>query len=224
MKHFSIAIDGPAGAGKSTIAKLLANKLKIIYVDTGAMYRAVALYCINNEINYNDKESIKNILDDIDIKIVYKENNQRVLLNGKDVSNEIRTNEVSRGASAVATIKEVRIKMVELQRNIAKGTSIVMDGRDIGTYVLPNADIKIFLTASVEERANRRYKELFQKGVNCSLEEIKNEIKQRDKNDSSREFAPLKKAKDAIEIDTTGMTVEEVIEKIVKLIPKDFYN
>lgn len=222
MKHFSIAIDGPAGAGKSTIAKLVASQLNIIYVDTGAMYRAVALYCIDHDINYNDKESVKSILDRIDIKIIYKDDGQRILLNNEDVSHRIRTGEISKGASAVATIEEVRIKMVELQRNIANEASVVMDGRDIGTHVLPDAELKIFLTASVDERAIRRYGESIQKGMKCCLEEIKSEIEERDRNDSSREISPLRKAEDAIEIDTTGMTIEEVCQKIIELTPVDF--
>lgn len=218
MERFAIAIDGPAGAGKSTIAKLLAKRLNIIYVDTGAMYRAVALYCIENAFDYNKKENVERALENIDIKIVYQDDNQRILLNNRDVTDLIRTGEVSKGSSAVATIYAVRIKMVELQRNIAKENSVVMDGRDIGTYVLPDANLKIFLTASVEERARRRYNELMEKGIECNLEQIKKEIEQRDKNDSSREFAPLRKADDAIEIDTTNLTIEEVVEKIIALL------
>lgn len=185
MERFAIAIDGPAGAGKSTIAKLLAKRLNIIYVDTGAMYRAVALYCIENAFDYNKKEDVERALENIDIKIVYQDDNQRILLNNRDVTDLIRTGSVQ-GSSAVATIYAVRIKMVELQRNIAKENSVVMDGRDIGTYVLPDANLKIFLTASVEERARRRYNELMEKGIECNLEQIKKEIEQRDKNDSSR--------------------------------------
>ncbi|NLM12357.1 MAG: (d)CMP kinase [Epulopiscium sp.] len=222
MKHFAIAIDGPAGAGKSTIAKMIAKKLNIIYVDTGAMYRAVALYCINRGINCRDKESVEKILDQINIKILYIDNAQRILLNNEDVTDRIRTQEISQGASDVATLQAVRIKMVELQRNLAQNASVVMDGRDIGTHVLPNASLKIFLTASVEERANRRYKELIQNGIDCSLSKIKEEIEVRDKNDSCREFSPLRKAEDAIEIDTTGKTIEEVVNIIISLIPKQF--
>ncbi|NLJ89135.1 MAG: (d)CMP kinase [Epulopiscium sp.] len=218
MGHFAIAIDGPAGAGKSTIAKLVAKKLNIIYVDTGAMYRAVALYCIENSIDYNSKEEVKKVLDNIDIKITHKDNNQRIILNNKDVTDLIRSTEVSKGSSAVATIYAVRIKMVEIQRNIAKNNSVVMDGRDIGTYVLPNAKIKVFLTASVDERAKRRHKELIEKGIKCDFEQIKKDIEERDKNDSTREFAPLKKADDAVEIDTTKLNIEEVVEKIIELL------
>lgn len=218
MGRFAIAIDGPAGAGKSTIAKLVANRLNVIYVDTGAMYRAVALYCIECGIDYNNKEDIENILEHIDIKIIYKNNSQHIILNNKDVSDLIRTGEVSKGASAVATIYSVRIKMVELQRNIAKEESVVMDGRDIGTHVLPNADLKIFLMASAEERARRRCSELMEKGIRCDFEQIKKEIEERDENDSTREFSPLKKAEDAIEIDTTELSIEEVVKNIIDLL------
>lgn len=220
MKHFAIAIDGPAGAGKSTIAKMIANHFNIIYVDTGAMYRAVALYCVEQGINYNDKKNVENILNQIDIKIQYTNKGQRIVLNNEDVSDRIRTQEIAQGASAVATIGAVRIKMVELQRNIAKETSVVMDGRDIGTHVLPNAEVKIFLTASVEERADRRYKELNEKGIECCFEKIKEEIEERDQNDSSREISPLIRAEDAIEVDTTGISISEVVNKVIALIPK----
>jgi len=222
MKHFAIAIDGPAGAGKSTIAKMIAKDLNIIYVDTGAMYRAVALYCINHGIKCVDKESVEKVLEQINIKIQYIDNAQRILLNNEDVTEKIRTQEISQGASDVATLQAVRIKMVELQRELAKSASVVMDGRDIGTHVLPNADLKIFLTASVEERASRRYKELIQNGIECNLSKIKEEIEARDKNDSCRECSPLKKAEDAIEVDTTGKTIQEVVDRIISLIPKQF--
>jgi len=222
MKYFSIAIDGPAGAGKSTIAKMIAKKLNIIYIDTGAMYRAVALYCINHGIQCTDKNNVEKILDQIEIKILYKDHTQRIFLNDEDVSDIIRTQEISQGASDVATIQAVRVKMVELQRNLAKSASVVMDGRDIGTHVLPNADLKIFLTASVEERASRRYKELTQKGIECSLSKIKEEIEARDKNDTCRECSPLRKAEDAVEVDTTGKTIQEVVDQIISLIPKQY--
>ncbi|HHW67865.1 (d)CMP kinase [Defluviitalea raffinosedens] len=222
MKYFSIAIDGPAGAGKSTIAKMIAKKLNIIYVDTGAMYRTVALYCIKHGIQCTDKDNVEKILNQIEIKILYKDHTQRIFLNDEDVSDIIRTQEISQGASDVATIQAVRVKMVELQRNLAKSASVVMDGRDIGTYVLPNADLKIFLTASVEERASRRYKELTQKGIECSLSKIKEEIEARDKNDTCRECSPLRKAEDAVEVDTTGKTIQEVVDQIISLIPKQY--
>ena len=181
------------------------------------MYRAVALYCIENLLIIIVKKKLK-VLDNIDIKITHKDNNQRIILNNKDVTVLIRSTEVSKGSSAVATIYAVRIKMVEIQRNIAKNNSVVMDGRDIGTYVLPNAKIKVFLTASVDERAKRRHKELIEKGIKCDFEQIKKDIEERDKNDSTREFAPLKKADDAVEIDTTKLNIEEVVEKIIELL------
>lgn len=224
MKHFAIAIDGPAGAGKSTIAKMIAKHLNIIYVDTGAMYRAVALYCMKSGINYYEKKNVEKILNEIEIKINYKNDSQRIILNNEDVSEKIRTTEIAKGASAVATIQAVRIKMVELQRNIAKDTSVIMDGRDIATHVLPNADIKIFLTASVEERAKRRFNELSEKGTECNYDKIKKEIEERDNNDSCREFSPLRKGEDAIEVDTTGLSIDEVVKIIIDLIPKHFYD
>ncbi len=213
----AIAIDGPAGAGKSTIAKLVSKKLKIVYLDTGAMYRAVALKAIRENIDTLDRDKLANIIENIDIKVEYMGDDQRIYLDGEDVSELIRTPEVSIGASNVAVIPEVRVKMVELQRAIAKESSVVMDGRDIGSYVLPDATLKIFLTASIEERAKRRYNEQLLKGVNnISLEEVKKDIEYRDKNDSSRAFAPLMKAADAVEIDTTKMSIDEVVKKILE--------
>jgi cytidylate kinase len=218
-KKISIAIDGPAGAGKSTIAKLISKKLKIVYLDTGAMYRTVALKAIRENIDSLDGEKLAKLVNDIDIKVEYIGDEQRIYLDGEDVSNLVRTSEVSIGASNVAVVPEVRIKMVELQREIAKNCSVVMDGRDIGTYVLPNANLKIFLTASIEERAKRRYNEQLLKGIkDVSLEDVKNDIIYRDKNDSSRAFAPLAKADDAIGLDTTIMSIEEVVEKILEQI------
>ncbi|MCX7843163.1 MAG: (d)CMP kinase [Clostridia bacterium] len=217
MPNISIAIDGPAGAGKSTIAKLVSKSMGIIYLDTGAMYRTVALKAIREGIDTLDREKLSSLVRDIDIKISYDGEEQRIFLEGEDVSGKIRTPQISIGASNVATIPEVRIKMVELQREIAAQNSVVMDGRDIGTYVLPNANLKIFLTASTEERAARRYKEQLEKGVkDISLEDVKKDIEYRDKNDSSRSFAPLSKADDAIELDTTNLTIEQVAEIIMK--------
>lgn len=218
-KNIAIAIDGPAGAGKSTIAKLVSKKLKIVYLDTGAMYRAVALKAIREKVDTLDREKMASLIENIDIRVEYKDEEQRIYLDNEDVSDLIRTPEVSIGASNVAVIPEVRIKMVELQRAIAKECSVVMDGRDIGSYVLPDADLKIFLTASIEERAKRRYNEQLLKGVsNVTLEDVKKDIEYRDKNDSSREFAPLKKASDAIEVDTTNLSIEEVANKILEQI------
>ncbi|NLL05064.1 MAG: (d)CMP kinase [Clostridiaceae bacterium] len=216
-KNITIAIDGPAGAGKSTIAKLISKKLKIVYLDTGAMYRAVALKAIRQNIDTSNGEKLSELVKDINIKVEYINEEQRIYLDGEDVSDFIRTPEVSLGASNVAVIPEVRIKMVELQRKIASKCSVVMDGRDIGTYVLPNATLKIFLNASIDERAKRRYHEQVSKGIrDVSFEEVKKDIIYRDKNDSSRAFAPLAKAQDAIEVDTTIMSIDEVVTKILE--------
>ncbi len=218
-KNIAVAIDGPAGAGKSTIAKLISKKLKIVYLDTGAMYRAVALKAIRQNIDTSDGKKLSQLVKDINIKVEYIDEEQRIYLDGEDVSDFIRTPEVSLGASNVAVIPEVRIKMVELQRKIASKCSVVMDGRDIGTYVLPNATLKIFLNASIEERAKRRYNEQLSKGIkDISFEEVKKDIIYRDKNDSSRAFAPLAKAQDAIELDTTIMSIDEVVKKILEQI------
>lgn len=215
-KTIAVAIDGPAGAGKSTIAKIISKKLKILYLDTGAMYRAVALKAIRENKDTKDREKLAMLVKDIDIKVVYENDEQQIFLDGENVSGLIRSPEVSIGASNVGVIPEVRVKMVELQREIASSNSVVMDGRDIGTYVLPKAELKIFLTASVEVRAKRRYNEQLSKGItNISLEDVKKDIEYRDKNDSSREFAPLSKASDAVEIDTTDMTIDDVVNKIL---------
>ncbi len=218
MKRIAIAIDGPAGSGKSTVAKLVSKKLGILYLDTGAMYRAVALKAIREGIDTLDREKLADLVKDIDIKVKYQQNEQKIFLDGEEVSKLIRTPEVSIGASNVSSIPEVRLKMVELQREIAGQHDVVMDGRDIGTFVLPDAQVKVFLTASLEERVRRRYLEQIEKGVKgITIEEVRKDIEYRDKNDSSRSFAPLAKAKDAVEIDTTNMTVEEVADKIISL-------
>lgn len=218
MKKINIAVDGPAGSGKSTISKIVAGELGIIYIDTGAMYRAVALKAIKNNIDTKDVEKIKSILNDISIDIIHKNGEQHIFLDGDDVNDEIRTPEISTGASNVAVIPEVRIKLVQIQRQIAQNNDVIMDGRDIGSYVLPDAMLKIFLIASIEERAKRRYKELCEKtNNNVSFEDVKNEMIIRDKNDSSREFAPLVKAADAILVDTTKMTIDEVANTIINL-------
>ncbi|WP_010250149.1 (d)CMP kinase [Acetivibrio cellulolyticus] len=218
-KKIAIAIDGPAGAGKSTIAKLVSKKLKIVYLDTGAMYRTVALKAIRENVDTLDREKLSKLIERINIKVEYIGEDQRIYLDDEDVSDLIRTPEVSIGASNVAVIPEVRIKMVELQREIAQKCSVVMDGRDIGTYVLPNATLKIFLTASIEERAKRRYNEQLLKGItDVSFDDVKKDIEYRDKNDSSRAFAPLAKADDAIELDTTIMSIDEVAKKILEQI------
>lgn len=215
----TIAVDGPAGAGKSSVSKEIAKKLGIIYIDTGAMYRAAALYAIEKGIKICE-ENMKECLDDIDISIGYDERGQRIYLNGKDVSERIREKDVSIGASDVAVIPAVRLKLVELQRNLAKKESVIMDGRDIGTYVLPDANIKIFLTATSAERAKRRCLEMEQKGMECNFEEVKKDIEYRDKQDSGREFAPLKQAEDAVLVDSSDMSFEEVVEYIIDIIEK----
>lgn len=213
-----IAIDGPAGAGKSTVAKFLSKKLGIVYLDTGAMYRAIGLKVYRDGCGVENHERVKELLDSSLIEIKYVDGTQTVWLDGEDVSKEIRLNPISKMASDVSAIPFVRIKLVEMQREMASKQSTVLDGRDIGTYVLPNADYKIFLTASVEERANRRYKELLEKGQTADYESVKKDIEQRDYNDSHREFAPLKKADDAIEVNTTGMTIDSVCSLIISIV------
>ena len=211
----SIAIDGPAGAGKSTIAKKVSAELGFIYLDTGAMYRAVALKAIQSGVDTKSREDIIRIIDNISIAITHDDNTQKIFLDGRDVSEDIRTGEVSAGAANVAPIKEVRLKMVELQRKIAGEKDVVMDGRDIGSYVLPEANLKIFLTADIDERAKRRYEELVLKGQQVNLDDVREDMRNRDNNDMSRAFAPLKKVPDAVEIDSTAMTIEEVAERIL---------
>ncbi|PKM50059.1 MAG: cytidylate kinase [Firmicutes bacterium HGW-Firmicutes-7] len=216
MTTFSVAIDGPAGAGKSTIAKMVSRRLNFIYVDTGAMYRAFGLYCVDNNIPL-DEERIKNIVDDVIITIEYFDNEQQVLLNGKNVTVFIRSSEASSMASAVSVFKCVRLKLIELQRKLASQTNVVMDGRDIGTFVLPHANLKIYLNASIEIRASRRCKELHEKGIETDVASIKEEIIERDGRDMNREFAPLRKADNAIELDTSNMSISQVTEEIVRL-------
>lgn len=218
--NYKIAIDGPSGTGKSTTAKILAKELSFIYIDTGAMYRAVGLYCFRNNIDIEDEEKVKSILDKIDINIFYKDGNQEIELNGEIVSKEIRENHISHYASVVSQYKDVREKLVSLQQNLAKKNSVIMDGRDIGTVVLPDAELKIYLIASDEVRAERRYKELLEKGQNVEYQKILEELKERDYRDSHRENSPLKRADDAIEVDNSNMTIEEVVEKILELFKK----
>lgn len=215
-----IAIDGPSGAGKSTLSKKLAKELGFVYIDTGAMYRAAGLYCLRKGVNIKeDSEKAADYVETIMIDITYSlEKGQKVLLNGEDVTDEIRTPEVSIAASDVSAIKRVRLRLVELQREMAKAHNVLMDGRDIGTYVLPDADIKIFLTASNEERAKRRYEELLAKGQKCEYEDVYKDMLYRDKNDSSREFSPLRAADDSITVDTTGNTFDESFELLLNLI------
>ncbi len=214
---YNIAIDGPAGAGKSTIAKAVAKKLQIIYVDTGAMYRAMALYMIREKVDPTDAAAISAKCRDADITIAYEGNEQVVYLNGENVNPYLRTEEVGNMASTTSVQPEVRKKLVELQQTLAAKTDCIMDGRDIGTCVLPNAQVKIYLTASSAVRARRRYDELTAKGETCDLEKIKADIEDRDYRDMHREHSPLKQAEDAILVDTSDMTIEEVIEHIMSL-------
>jgi cytidylate kinase len=217
MKKFNLAIDGPAGAGKSTIAKKIAKQLGFIYVDTGAMYRAMALYFLRNHIDASDSTRIEAACKDVDITIEYKDGEQFVILNGENVNGLIRTEEVGNMASASSVNKAVRLKLVELQQALAEKESVVMDGRDIGTYVLPNADLKIYLTASTKERARRRWAELKEKGLSADLDEIEKDIIERDNRDMNREFAPLRQAEDAIYLDSSELQIDEVVEKILEL-------
>lgn len=218
MKIYSIAIDGPAGSGKSTIAKVLSEKLGIIYVDTGAMYRTVAYYCMEKGISITDGSAVEKALDNIDMEIKMADGVQHMILNGKDVTDFIRSAEVGQGASDVGVFIPVRDKLVEMQQEMASKISVVMDGRDIGTVVLPKAEVKIYLNADVEERAKRRLKEFVEKGKTDTLENVVEQIKQRDHNDMTREYNPLRKADDAVEIDTTGMTVEQVAAEVLKIV------
>lgn len=211
MKTYKIAIDGPAGVGKSSTAKIVAKKLSFIYVDTGAMYRVVGVYCIKNNLQ---PEDVVPHLDNINIEIKYEDETQKVYLNGEDVTKEIRTPEGSIYASKVAVIKEVRVKLVSMQQKMGETTNVVMDGRDIGNRVFPDADIKIFLTASCEERAKRRYEEL---NKTVPYDEILEDIKFRDHNDSTREIDPLRPAPDAVLIDNSDLTLEETVDKIYNL-------
>lgn len=213
----NIAIDGPAGAGKSTIAKVIAKKLNYIYVDTGAMYRAMALYLISEGIDRNDTVGIENACENAEITIDFIDGEQVVMLNGSNVNGLIRTEEVGNMASASSVNGKVRKKLVELQQKLAMKTDVVMDGRDIGTVVLPDAYLKVFLTASADVRAKRRFDELFAKGIECDIDEIRNDIIERDHRDMTRENSPLKQAEDAILVDSSEMSIEEVADKIIDL-------
>lgn len=214
----NVALDGPSGAGKSTIAKMAAKKLQYVYVDTGALYRSIAYYVISNDCDPKDEQRVVSMLNNIDVKLTYDGGAQHVMLNGEDVSDKIRTPEISMGASAVSAIPAVREFLFSLQQTIAKENNIIMDGRDIGTVVLPNADVKIFLTASAEERANRRFKELSEKGDSSTYDEVLQDIIQRDYNDTHREIAPLKKADDAVKLDSTELSLEEAVDAVLKII------
>lgn len=216
-KRISIAIDGPAAAGKSTVAKIVAEGLEYIYIDTGAMYRALTYKAINNSTDLNNEAALMEILNDAAIELLPGKTGQIVLLDGTDVTNQIRTSEVTNNVSVVAAHEAVREEMVRRQQRFAERGGVVMDGRDIGTHVLPNAEVKVFLLASVEERAQRRHSENIEKGYPSNLETLMQEIAQRDKFDSEREVAPLRKAKDAVEIDTTSLSIQQVVDKIMKL-------
>ena len=217
---FVVAIDGPAGSGKGTVTKLVGEKEGLIYIDTGAMYRCVTLYMIKNSIKITDTEKINELLKNIKIEFKKENNEDKVYLNDEDVSNQIRQDQVSLGASCVSKYQVVRSFLVDEQRKMAKAGNVILDGRDIGTVVLPNADLKIYQIASVETRAKRRYLENLERGLDADLETIKKEIEERDYQDTHREISPLKKAEDAIELDTSSLTLEEVVEQVLTLIQK----
>ena len=216
-KNISVAIDGPSAAGKITIAKMVAKKENFIYIDTGAMYRCVAYYCLTQKIDLNDEKAVEQAIEHIQIRLTP---DNKVYLNDEDVSNQIRQDQVSLGASCVSKYQVVRSFLVDEQRKMAKAGNVILDGRDIGTVVLPNADLKIYQIASVETRAKRRYLENLERGLDADLETIKKEIEERDYQDTHREISPLKKAEDAIELDTSSLTLEEVVEQVLTLIQK----
>jgi len=218
MEQYSIAIDGPAGSGKSSVSKEIAKILNIVYIDTGAMYRTVGLYCLRNHINLDNAEKIEKALQNIDMKITLSEGKQTIYLNGEDVTETIRTQQAGKAASDVAVIYAVRKKLVQIQRELSKGHSVIMDGRDIGTNVLPHATVKIYLNASVEQRTNRRCHELMLLGKEYDKKRIEYEIIQRDENDKNRKYNPLRKAEDAIEIDNSNMDMEQTIKTILNII------
>ena len=214
---YNVAIEGPAGAGKSTIAKLVAKEKGYIYVDTGAMYRGLAIHFLDKGIQPQETEKVIEACKDAEVTIAYEDAVQHVYLNGKDISSRLRNEEVGNMASVTSAIPEVCKKLLELQQNLAKTQNVIMDGRDIGTCVLPHADVKVYLTASVETRAKRRYQELQEKGEDCNLEEIAHDIEERDRRDMTREIAPLKQAEDAVLVDSSDMTIAEVVKTIVDL-------
>lgn len=214
----NIAIDGPAGAGKSTIAKMVAQRLHFIYVDTGAMYRTIALSLLRSGTDCEDERALSEALEQMDIRIGYENGTQQMLLNGENVTGLIRTEQVSQMASISSAKPIVREKLMNLQRTLARENDVLMDGRDIGTRILPDAQVKIFLTASVQARAQRRFKEMQEKGIPCTLEEIQSDIEERDYRDMHRDTAPLVQAEDAVLVDTSDMTIDEVTQEIVRLV------
>lgn len=215
---FVVGIDGPAGTGKGTVAKIISEDLGFINIDTGATYRCVTLKAIENGISINEPEKIIEISKNIDIKLENNNGKQEVYMDNKNVTREIRTKEVSALVSQVSAIKEVRFNMVDLQRKMAENSNVIMEGRDITTYVFPNANVKIYLDASEEERAKRRYKENIEKGINSTYQEVLENIRLRDENDKNKEIGALKKADDAIVIDTTNLTIEQVVEQVEEII------
>lgn len=219
---YNIAIDGPAGAGKSTIARRVAKELAFVYVDTGAMYRAMALYLIRSGAGKEDVKEFGRLCQGADISIEYREGEQTVILNGENVTPFLRTEEVGNMASVSSADPKVREKLLDLQRKLAASMSVVMDGRDIGTTILPDADVKIYLTASSQKRAERRYKELTEKGIACCLDEIRRDIEERDRRDMNREISPLRQAEDAVLVDSSDMTIEEVTERILQICREKF--
>ena len=211
---YNVAVDGPAGAGKSTIAKLVAKKKGFIYVDTGAMFRALAIHFLKKGIHPEDRENIIEACKDVEVSIAYENDAQQVYLNGENVTTQLRTEEVGNMASRISSVPEVRTKLLELQRELAKTKDVIMDGRDIGTVILPDADVKIYLTASVQTRAQRRFDELKEKGMDCDFDEIAKDIADRDYRDMNREIAPLKQTQDAVLVDSSDMTIQEVVDTI----------
>ncbi len=222
--NFIIALDGPASSGKSTTARLLAQRLKYIYIDTGAMYRACALFSIEKKIDLDDFNALEWLLDNVKVRIEYNEVGNRVILNDEDVTERIREADVTEMSSKIATLKLVRKKMVDLQRRMGRDGGVIMDGRDIGTVVFPGADFKFFIIADLKTRAQRRWMEFKEKGIEKSLEEIEKDLRWRDRNDTNREVGPLRKAEDAIELDTTSLTIEEQVNILYNLIARPYEN
>lgn len=221
MKKLVVAIDGPAAAGKSTVAKMVAKKIGATYIDTGAMYRAVTYFALSQNIDPKDESAVVSLLPKLKLNI---KEDERIFLNGTDVTKQIRSIEVNDNVSYVASYKDIRLALVDIQRKMSESISVVMDGRDIGTYVLPNADIKIFQVASVGTRALRRYKENISKGIQCELEDIEIGLKKRDHIDSTRTFAPLKPADDSIVLDTSNLSIEEAVDAVIEIIKKKGYE